>query len=392
VVVLEQHDVAGGCTHTFEMNSSNSKPNGKPSAGYEFDVGLHYVGAEVGDRFSPFGYLFSTITQNQLIWNELDTDFDSACISRILATQTRRCVSDSGAKESVSTDAKHIFSVGTDEAYAKRLLERFPKANLQEIKRLNNICRWIELLMPVYCTLKVLPLWLSNIVSVITNLVLIPALSTSTREMIAGCTTDEELIGVISYCYGDYGVPPKRSAFLMHALLAVHFRQGAFYPVGGSSEIAKTIIPTILAAGGYVFVRAPVTEIILSEDRARAEGVLVRGVEIRAPIVISAAGVATTFNKLLCQKPGDGTADQYVERVRSLLLARPYYPNAKFTVDSNIANPVLPDPARALTEKDFFNMLEPSCPMLTLFVGVNRSCEELGATSQNKWVVSKLGR
>ena len=32
VLVLEQHDIAGGCLHTFKEN------------GYEFDTGLHYVG------------------------------------------------------------------------------------------------------------------------------------------------------------------------------------------------------------------------------------------------------------------------------------------------------------------------------------------------------------
>ena len=31
VVVLEQHDVAGGCTHVFK------------DRGYEFDTGLHYL-------------------------------------------------------------------------------------------------------------------------------------------------------------------------------------------------------------------------------------------------------------------------------------------------------------------------------------------------------------
>jgi len=36
-LVLEQHDVAGGCTHTFEEN------------GYEFDTGLHY-GNSVGSN------------------------------------------------------------------------------------------------------------------------------------------------------------------------------------------------------------------------------------------------------------------------------------------------------------------------------------------------------
>lgn len=33
VIVLEQHDVAGGCTHTFTEK------------GYEFDTGLHYIGS-----------------------------------------------------------------------------------------------------------------------------------------------------------------------------------------------------------------------------------------------------------------------------------------------------------------------------------------------------------
>jgi len=36
VLVLEQHDVAGGCTHTFEER------------GFEFDTGLHYVGDLLG--------------------------------------------------------------------------------------------------------------------------------------------------------------------------------------------------------------------------------------------------------------------------------------------------------------------------------------------------------
>lgn len=444
VIVLEQHDVAGGCTHTFKMNSSNSRvlnlamdmedPTGrKPEwdcdddektvksssrtnksaksalTGYEFDVGLHYVGSEVGDRFSPFGYLFSTISQNQLIWNELDSDFDSACISRILAAQRQKTSVSDGNKgateqgQQSQDHQRHIFSVGSDEAYTRQLLQRFPEANLLEISRLNNICRWVELFMPVYCMLKVFPMWLSNAISTLSNMILIPALSTSTRDMIASCTSDEDLIGVISYCYGDYGVPPKRSAFLMHAMLAVHFRQGAYYPVGGSSEIAKTVIPTILAAGGHVFVRAPVSKIMLSEDRSRVIGVNVRGVDIHAPVVISAAGVMTTFNKLLCADMLDtdtGTAgstttssspvDMYVQKVRKLLLARPYYPQTPYTVAANSTADIASSTAMRTkdAEKSFAHKLEPSCPMFTLFVGINRNCSDLGATSQNHWVVS----
>ena len=33
--------------------------------------------------------------------------------------------------------------------------------------------------------------------------------------------------------------------FSMHALLVNHYKNGAFYPVGGASEIALNIIPVI---------------------------------------------------------------------------------------------------------------------------------------------------
>ena len=47
------------------------------------------------------------------------------------------------------------------------------------------------------------------------------------------------------------------------AALNAHFFDGAFYPVGGASEIAFSIIPVIERAGGRVLVRADVTEILV---------------------------------------------------------------------------------------------------------------------------------
>ena len=45
-LVLEQHDVAGGATHTFEVQ------------GYEWDVGFHYIGENVDKWWSPVRKLF----------------------------------------------------------------------------------------------------------------------------------------------------------------------------------------------------------------------------------------------------------------------------------------------------------------------------------------------
>ena len=99
------------------------------------------------------------------------------------------------------------------------------------------------------------------------------------------------------------GTVPKDASFGMQALLTFHFVNGGYYPVGGASEIAFNIIPTIEAAGGKVLVRARVTDILFDEGTNRVTGVRVKQghtvYEILAPLVISDAGVHNTFESLL---------------------------------------------------------------------------------------------
>ena len=84
----------------------------------------------------------------------------------------------------------------------------------------------------------------------------------------------------------------------MHALLVGHYLNGAAYPVGGSSRIAATILPGIERAGGAVVTSAEVARIVVEDGRARGVR-LASGEELRAPLVISDAGVALTFGPLL---------------------------------------------------------------------------------------------
>lgn len=53
----------------------------------------------------------------------------------------------------------------------------------------------------------------------------------------------------------------------MHSLLVNHYLNGAWYPKGGSSEIAYHMIPIIEKAGGAVLVRAPVNRILFNDAR-----------------------------------------------------------------------------------------------------------------------------
>ena len=90
---------------------------------------------------------------------------------------------------------------------------------------------------------------------------------------------------------------------MMHALLVNHFLEGGYYPKGGASEIAFNIIPVIERAGGRVLVRARVKSLLFSEGLDRVVGVRVEkgevGYEIRAPIIISGAGLFNTFKKMI---------------------------------------------------------------------------------------------
>ena len=68
VLILEQHDQAGGCCHTFI------------DKGYEFDVGIHYIG--------KFGHhninktLMDQICEGQVEWNRLEDEYDIVSIGK----------------------------------------------------------------------------------------------------------------------------------------------------------------------------------------------------------------------------------------------------------------------------------------------------------------------
>lgn len=64
---------------------------------------------------------------------------------------------------------------------------------------------------------------------------------------------------------------PKDVPFILHAAVIDHYIKGAFYPVGGTSEIAYHMIQSIEKFGGRVMVQAPVTK-ILCDDKGRVNG------------------------------------------------------------------------------------------------------------------------
>uniref|UniRef100_A0A3Q2QY72 Putative all-trans-retinol 13,14-reductase n=1 Tax=Fundulus heteroclitus TaxID=8078 RepID=A0A3Q2QY72_FUNHE len=266
VVVLEQHDQAGGCTHTFQ------------NKGFEFDVGIHYLG-QLHEN-SLLKVALDQITEGQLQFVKLEQHYDT-----ILLGQPDHC----------------RYTCYTNIKMAVCLKKQFP----EEEEAIDKFMKLMKV-TPLFAMLKILPYPVVNFL-IWTGLLdkissVFRLASTSHSEMMSQLTQNKDLQALSAYFF--YGVPPKESSFLINALLLHHYKRGAYYPYGGASEIAFHIIPVIKQAGGEVLVRAPVQRILIN-SQGKAYGVTVlkgeQEIEIHAPVVISNAGIFNTFQKFLPQ-------------------------------------------------------------------------------------------
>lgn len=188
VLVLEQHDVAGGNTHTFEDH------------GYEFDTGLHYIGGEVGKKQSLLGFLFHMLSLGQLKWQPLSKTYDIAAISPLLAAQDG---DDIYLNEEDPTEIS--FSEGA--GGADTLSKLFPK-EVENIRDHNRMMEWAaDIVFPLYLGLKLLPLSVGQRITSLFSVFLNSILGATTAESIASCSKNSTLMGVLSYCWGDYVSP-----------------------------------------------------------------------------------------------------------------------------------------------------------------------------------------
>ena len=260
VIVLEQHYTAGGFTHAYERN------------GYEWDVGVHYIG-DMGRKSQGRG-LFDYISGGKLKWAEMDPVYDRIILG----------------------DEKFDFVAGK-ENFKNSLKKQFPD-DVDAIDKYVELVTATTKYMGAVSQAKAMPAPVAKLMSLSSkNKFPDYALDTS-YDVLRRLTDNEKLIAVLCGQWGDHGCPPKESVFLMHALIAGHYFNGGFYPVGGASQIAATIIPQIQLSGGDVFTYADVQEIII--EKGRAVGVkMVDGHCLYAEHIISNAGVVNTFSDLL---------------------------------------------------------------------------------------------
>ena len=265
VLVLEQHDVAGGNTHTFEEK------------GFEFDTGLHSVGGRIGEKTSSTRRVFDYITDNGVEWQKLGDIVDSTIFDN------------NGVKEKVNIP-------NTIPQFRQQLIDMFPEEEKGIIKFF-NLVRESNVAFKHYFLIQALSPWASSIYRFFFNSKM-KYFNLTTNEVMKSITSNKKLAGILTYAWGDFGEQPGRSSFALTATLIGHYHGGAYYPVGGPSVIARRIIRVIEKAGGKVLVRAPVSSILMN-DKGHAYGVVVKEKCVEAPIVISTVGAPLTFNRLV---------------------------------------------------------------------------------------------
>ncbi|WP_296270850.1 phytoene desaturase family protein [Pseudomonas sp. UBA6323] len=264
VLVLERHAVIGGCLQVFRR------------PGFEWDVGLHYVG-EV-HRAGTLRNLFDKVTRGELKWQKMPDLYNKIAIG----------------------DEIFEYYAGSA-AFKERLKEYFPE-------EAHAIDRYIELVNEAsrpageFLAVRAMPGSFADKAFEQVAPRFMPLAEQTTLEVLRSITRNEKLIAVLCGHFGDYASLPSVASFSVHAAVIRHYLDGASYPIGGSQVIADLISETIRSAGGMVLAGADVVGVV--EHDGKVVGVRMAGGEIlEAPQVISGIGIRQTLNMLTSANP-----------------------------------------------------------------------------------------
>ena len=266
VLVLEQHYVAGGGSHMFQLKG-----------GLHFDSGLHYL--------VPYSGL--------LMW--LATGGDE------MPLRFERMGEPDGTFDRIALGNEPPFAIKHDEAHLPDLYARFPDRR-DEIDEYLRVSEQVLKRFPLFVMSKAFPTWLQKPWH---RFVLGETwqryAGRSLREVLEEITDERLLAGLLAGPWMDSGAPPDRVSFLMGACIARGLSiEGGAYPVGGSQALAKCLVPVITGAGGRVLVRAPVEEILVDSATECTKGVrLADGTVVPCKRVVSSVGYHNTFGKLV---------------------------------------------------------------------------------------------
>lgn len=273
VLVLEQHDVAGGTLHTFE------------DMGVEFETGLHYIG-NIHKR-KP---IYDLITGGRVNWCQMGKDnLQDGKVYDEIAIEDSKYQLPAG-KDNLIQYLTNIFPEEKNgiQKYFDLVCQVAKRDLFFKLKSTNYtwVNRWIKYIDPLYYR----------------------SLNQTAEEVVDSCVSNPKLKCVLLGQFGDYGIIPSKAPFFLHASIVNHYLEGAWYPEGGPGKLAEEMCRTIWECGGSVLVGQKVKKIITENPLSNTTNTNLKkvvGVEmekgnmIYATNTISGIGVRSTFTYLM---------------------------------------------------------------------------------------------
>lgn len=256
VLVCEQHEVAGGWTHSFSLE------------GYRFSPGVHYIGGLQEGQILRRIYEGLGLTEDISFYELNPKGYDHFYLG----------------------DKRFDFPKGKENLEAK-LIGYFPheekgiRGYLNAVNDLiNNLNRLGKSKNPIkaIASLGSVMRWMSK----------------TGQDLIDHFVKDPVLKGVLSGQSGDHGLPPSHVSAFVHAGITHHYFDGGYYPKGGAIAIPRAFVRALKKAGGEIRLNTTVEKIIIENNKIKSV-VLADGSEIATRCVISNADPEVTFGQLI---------------------------------------------------------------------------------------------
>jgi all-trans-retinol 13,14-reductase len=198
VLVLEQHDQAGGCCHSFHEK------------GFEFDTGIHYIG-EMRNN-TALRFLMDQISDGQLLWADVADDFDTVIIVDTDGndSNTLKAVR-TAVKARNSLPQQRVSFMSDEQSTIASLSSAFPEDSAAILKYFETLRKFRKSMIG-YVSLKAMPRWMGSFL-VATGLVrfytdYFKYASKTVTQFLQNITTNPRLRAVFAYNFGDYGTVP----------------------------------------------------------------------------------------------------------------------------------------------------------------------------------------
>jgi ferredoxin--NADP+ reductase len=257
-LLLEQWEVAGGCTHVFRRKRQ-----------WEFSVGLHYLG-DCGPNGQVPTMLRSLGLGDRIEFLPMDPDgFDT-----------------------IIFPGKQLRVPKGWDGYLHNVLELFPREE-KAIRRFIGVLRTLgeavdhsrtpasnwEIMKMAMRAGGTASAWAMRPLS----------------HLIKACGLSSQAAAMLTPQFGAYGCPPSRAPVVLHAGFMDYFiKDGGWYPKGGSQEIVAHLLDVIQTHGGSVRTGVTVKQILV--EGGRVKGVtLDSGETLHAEVVVSNADLKRTY-------------------------------------------------------------------------------------------------